>query len=87
MCQMNVTHSRWQFELGGGDVWADKWTACFCSFYFVFFTTMMDDKINRQREPLMIAQDRADTVPLWRTLALCRNKDAQCALRKEKMPE
>lgn len=58
MCRMNVTHGRRQFELGGGDVWADKWTACFCSFYFLFFA---DDKINRQREPLMIAQDRADT--------------------------
>lgn len=33
---LNVTHSRRQFELGGGDVWADKWTACFCSFYLFF---------------------------------------------------
>lgn len=78
---MNVTHSRRQFELGGGDVWADKWTACFCSFC-LFFLTMIDDRINRQREPFMLAQDSADTVPLWRTLALCGNKDAQSALRR-----
>lgn len=25
--------SQRQFELGGDDVWADKWTACLCSFF------------------------------------------------------
>lgn len=55
--------------------------------HFYFFAMMMGDKINGQHEPLMRAQDRADMVPLWRTPALCRNKDAQRARRREKMPE
>lgn len=33
---LNVTHSQRQFELGGDDVWADKWTAFLC-FPFFFF--------------------------------------------------
>lgn len=53
----------------------------FLLFLFIF-STMIDDRINRQRELFMMARDSADTVPLWRTLALCWNKDAQCALRR-----
>lgn len=34
---LNVTHSQRQFELGDNDVWADKWTACFCSFFNLIF--------------------------------------------------
>lgn len=51
-------------------------------FFLFIFSTMIDDRINRQREPFMMARDSADAVPLWRTLALCWNKDAQCALRR-----
>lgn len=52
-----------------------------------FFFMMMDNKINRQLEPVIRAPDRADMEALSSTPALCWNKHPQHALRKEKMPE
>lgn len=75
---LNVSHR--QFELGCDDVWADKRTACLCSFLF-----RMKDKINRRRELVIRAQDRVDfhecaAFVLEQTSSTRSNK-------REKMPE
>lgn len=45
----NLNVSQRQFELARDDVWADKRTACLCSFFFFFF--LYDDgQQNKQTE-------------------------------------